>query len=152
MTHGPLLRTMPVRSIQVTSIEARRFSKATEAPPQQVRIDHNSTVTLVTKVDEEVSLIDFRYTASYGGLGLIKLEGQARFEGESDKMVAAWESSQQMPQELAGEVHTAVMRVCVPEAVFLARDLQLPPPIPLPQVQFKKQGQQAEAGHGPEIH
>jgi hypothetical protein len=43
------------------------------------------------------------------------------------------------------------MRVCVPEAVGIAKNLQLPPPIPLPQVQIQAQGKPAASGHGPEV-
>ncbi|MDX1610827.1 MAG: hypothetical protein R3185_00565 [Candidatus Thermoplasmatota archaeon] len=146
---------MPVRSIQVNAIEARRFSSDTEAKPSQVRVDHNSTVTLVQKVGDQQSVIDFRYTASYGSLGIIKLEGKARFHGpNAGELQQTWESTQQMPQDVASELHTAVMRVCVPEAVFLARDLQLPPPIPLPQVKFDKGGNagKADTSQGPEVH
>lgn len=145
---------MPIRSLQVTSIEARRFSSETEAQPSQVRVDHNSTVTLVKKVAEDQSAVDFRYTASYGSLGIIKLEGQALIQGpEADTLQARWQSEQQMPEDVAGQLHTAVMRTCVPEAVFLARDLQLPPPIPLPQVRFQGEGEQGQGGtQGPEVH
>lgn len=145
---------MPIGSIQVTSIEARRFTSDTEREPEQVRVDHNSTVTLVQKVAEDESRIDFRYTASYGSLGIIKLEGQAVVQGPSaDTLQATWESQQQMPQEIASQVHTAVMRTCVPEAVFLARDLQLPPPIPLPQIRFQEDaGQAGGSTEGPEVH
>lgn len=145
---------MPIGSIEVTSIEARRFTSNTEREPEQVRVDHNSTVTLVQKVTEDESLVDFRYTASYGSLGIIKLEGKATVQGpRADTLQATWESEQQMPQEVASQVHTAVMRTCVPEAVFLARDLQLPPPIPLPQVRFEEQQGSADASsQGPEVH
>ncbi len=145
---------MPVRSVNVTSIEARRFTGQKEASPNQVRIDHNSTVTLVQQISDEQAEVDFRYTASYGGLGIIKLEGKAHIQGDLAGLQAQWQSSNQMPEEVASEVHTAVMRTCVPEAVFLARDLNLPPPIPLPQIKFNQQsgGSQAEGHGGPEVH
>lgn len=145
---------MPIGSIQVTSIEARRFTSETEREPEQVRVDHNSTVTLVQQVADDESLVDFRYTASYGSLGIIKLEGKASVQGpQAGTLQATWESQQQMPQDVASQVHTAVMRTCVPEAVCLARDLQLPPPIPLPQVRFEdQQGQADPSSQGPEVH
>lgn len=145
---------MPVQSVNVTSIEARRFSGSQEDNPQQVRIDHNSTVTMVQKISQDTADVDFRYTASYGGLGIIKLEGKARYEGDADGLEATWQSSNEMPQEIASEIHTAVMRLCVPEAVQLAQDLQLPPPIPLPEIQFGEgQGPgEGEQEGGPEVH
>ena len=40
----------------------------------------------------------------------------------------------QLPNDVANEIHTTIMTVCIPEAVVIARDLRLPPPIPIPQV------------------
>jgi len=54
-----------------------------------------------------------------------------------------------MPNELASKIHTAVMYACVPEAVGIAKDLGLPPPIPLPQVRLGSNPKQAVAG--PEV-
>lgn len=143
---------MPVRSVTITSIEARRFGDGEENKPDQVRIDHNSTVTLVQRVDEESADVDFRYTASYGGLGILKLEGTARFTGDAEDLVATWQSSNQMPQDVAGDVHNAVMQTCVPQAVQLARDLKLPPPIPLPEIQFQEGEDAGEGSASPEVH
>lgn len=148
----PCLPCMTVKRIEFTSIEARRFARPTERHVQ-VRIDHNSTVTLVTEVSATEANVEFRYTASYGGLGVIKLEGVLVFEGDAKGLHGQWSASSQMPTEVASEIHTAVMRACVPEAVAVAKELQLPPPIPLPQVRFQKpeQTKSSASGHGPEV-
>jgi hypothetical protein len=143
---------MPVQAVHVTSIEARRFSGAEEDNPDQVRIDHNSTVTLVQRIGDEATEIGFRYTASYGGLGVIKLEGSTRFTGEADAIERTWQADNEMPQDVASEVHTAVMQTCVPRAVGLARDLELPPPVPIPQINFEDGQAQADEGTGREVH
>jgi hypothetical protein len=144
---------MSVQAVHVTSIEARRFSGAEESNPDQVRIDHNSTVTLVQQIGDEETEIGFRYTASYGGLGVIKLEGSARYHGDADAITSTWQAENEMPQDVASEVHTAVMRNCVPQAVGLSRDLDLPPPVPIPQINFED-GPEAEVedGSGREVH
>ncbi|MGQ0535200.1 MAG: hypothetical protein ACT4PT_03920 [Methanobacteriota archaeon] len=150
---------MPVRKIEISSIEAKRFARGAEKQ-MQVRIDHNSTVTVVQESNPQLASIEFRYTASYGAMGLIKLEGNIAFECDAYALSAQWHASNQMPAEVASEIHNAVMRVCIPEAVSLAKDLNLPPPIPLPQV--GPQGpipppkpaagtSDAGAGPGPEI-
>ena len=41
------------------------------------------------------------------------------------------------------------MHACVPEAVSIAKDLGLPPPIPLPQVRLGAQSKTGQAG--PEV-
>lgn len=142
---------MPVRTVELTSIEAKRFARLGERHGQ-LRIDHNSTVTLITALNDREANIEFRYTASYGAMGLIKVEGTIRYEGNASAIATQWAQTNHMPEEVASEIHTTVMRVCVPEAVGLSRDLQLPPPIPLPMVQFQKQDPaSARAGAGPEI-
>lgn len=144
---------MPVKSVELTSIEARRFSRPTERHAQ-IRIDHNSTVTVVRESSPAEASIEFRYTASYGGIGIIRLEGNLSFNGDAHALTEQWQQTSQMPSEIASEIHTAVMRVCVPEAVGIAKNLNLPPPIPLPQVKFDQQGAGkpvGPAGHGPEV-
>lgn len=145
---------MPVQAVHVTSIEARRFSGAEESNPNQVRIDHNSTVTLVQRIGDDQTEIGFRYTASYGGLGVIKLEGTAHYEGQADDIEQTWQTDSEMPQDVASQVHTAVMQTCVPQAVGLSRDLDLPPPVPIPQINFEAEGDEAQAGGGSgrEVH
>ena len=140
---------MKIRGIQLKSIEARRYLNRNERP-KQVRIDHNSTVSQISVTDENVADVDFQYTSSYGPVGMIKLEGSLIYENEDAKKLAdEWKTTRKMPNQTASQIHTAIMHACVPEAVGLAKDLGLPPPIPLPQV---KLGDTPKKGHvGPEV-
>ena len=140
---------MRIRNIQLKSIEARRYINRSERP-KQVRIDHNSTVSNIAVVKDNNASIDFQYTASYGPVGMIKLEGSLLYEGDDAKKVSSeWKKTRKMPNQLASHIHTAVMQACVPEAVSIAKDLGLPPPIPLPQVKLGATPKKGEAG--PEV-
>jgi hypothetical protein len=140
---------MKLRNIQLKSIEARRYINRNERP-KQVRIDHNSTVTLISDIKDKEAQIDFQYTASYGPVGMIKLEGSLIYEGDDAKKVTSeWNKTRKMPNQIASHLHTAVMHACVPEAVGIAKDLGLPPPIPLPQVRLGDSTKKAQAG--PEV-
>lgn len=147
---------MPVKFVELLAIEGKRYARS---PQQlgQVRIDHNSTVTVVKDGPPSTASVEFRYTASYGAVGIITIEGNLLWEGtpafDAPKLVEAWRASAQMPPDIASEIHTVVMRVCLPEAVGIAKNLQLPPPIPLPQVKFQdpKATAQAKPVHGPEV-
>ena len=140
---------MRIRNIQLKSIEARRYINRSERP-KQVRIDHNSTVSNIAVVKDNNASIDFQYTASYGPVGIIKLEGSLLYEGDDAKKVSSeWKKTRKMPNQIAGHIHTAVMHACVPEAVSIAKDLGLPPPIPLPQVRLGATPKKGEAG--PEV-
>ena len=107
----------------------------------------NAITQAITEINDSEANIDFRYTANYGGLGLIKIEGTILFEGDAPALAQQWGSSNNMPNDVASEIHTAIMRVCVPEAMLISRDIKLPPPFPLPQVNIqKKDKRQASSG------
>jgi len=140
---------MKIRNMQLKSIEARRYSDRKERP-KKVRIDHNSTFTRISHMKEDTATVDFQYTASYGPVGLVKLEGSLIFEyKDAEKISEDWNETRKMPNELASRLHTAVMHACVPEAVGIAKDIGLPPPIPLPQVKLGDTPKKGTAG--PEV-
>ena len=140
---------MKTKSIELKSIEARRYINRSDRP-RQVRIDHNSSVTNIGKMAENQATVEFQYTASFGPVGVIKIEGSFIFEDEkSQKLFEEWKKTRKMPNPIASQIHTAIMHACVPEAVIVAKDISLPPPIPLPQVRLgadPKKGQ-----FGPEV-
>ncbi|MFH1101280.1 MAG: hypothetical protein V1726_04515 [Methanobacteriota archaeon] len=139
-----MIKTMKIKNIQLKSIEARRYTDLNEKP-RQIRIDHNSTITHVSYTNGDVATIEFQYTASYGPIGMIKIDGVLLYEYNDVKNLAEkWNETHKMPDQVASQLHTAVMHTCVPEAVGIAKDLGLPPPIPLPQVHLgtdQKKGQ-----------
>jgi len=140
---------MKIRNINLKAIEARRYLKPNERP-KQVRIDHNSSFTRVSYEKDKLGTIEFQYTASYGSVGMIKIEGSLMIEHEDvKKIVDDWNDSKKMPNQVASHVHTAIMHACVPQAVGIAKDLTLPPPIPLPQVKLGQKPSKAESG--PEV-
>lgn len=141
---------MQIKNINIKSIEARRYVKP-DKRPKKIRIDHNSSISRFSAENDTNAEVEFQYTASYGSTGLIRLEGTLAYQGEKAKeMAEQWNDSNKLPDELASRIHTAIMHSCVPQAVTIAKDLMLPPPIPLPQVKLgekKKQG----SYQGPEI-
>lgn len=143
---------MTIKAVELLAIDAKRYARTIQQMGQ-VRIDHNSTVSVVKDAGPTTASIEFRYTASYGAVGIITIEGALLWEGtpafDARKLADNWKASAQMPPEVASEIHTAVMRVCLPEAVGIAKNLQLPPPIPLPTVQFQQPGQ-AKPGEKPQ--
>ena len=140
---------MKIKNVQLKSIEARRYADRNQKP-KQIRIDHNSQVTQMQSQPNNSATIEFQYTASYGAVGMIKIEGSLVYENEDAKKITKeWLDTRKMPNQVASHIHTAVMHACVPEAVGIAKDLGLPPPIPLPQVRL---GTQPTKGHiGPEV-
>jgi len=104
------------------------------------------------KLQNDQARIDFQYTASYGAVGMIKIEGSLVYQGTDANTIAdKWNDSRKMPNQIASGIHTAIMHACVPQAVGIAKDLRLPPPIPLPQVRLGDSAKKGKAQAGPEV-
>ncbi len=140
---------MKIKAIKLKVIEARRYVDPDEKP-KQIRIDHNSQISQIQNSSDHVTNIDFSYTASYGPIGIIKIEGVMVCDyDDAKKLTQEWFETRKIPDALASTIHTAVMHTCVPEAVGIAKDLGLPPPIPLPQVRLGANPKQGQIG--PEV-
>lgn len=126
---------MPVKHFELLGIEGKRFYKMGEKPTN-VRIDHNSSITLIIEQSKREAALDFRFTANYQGLGIISIEGRIVYEGDAREIVNQWKTQRKMPDKVATEIHQAIMSNCIPEAVVIARDIRLPPPVPLPPIRF----------------
>ncbi len=145
---------MTIRSFDLTNLDAKRLTKI-GAGWGNLRVDHNSTVTLITETGATSAQLDFRFTATYRGesavIGVITIEGQIAWEGDAKALVKGFSVGGQMPQEVAQEIHTVIMTSCIPESVLLARDLRLPPPIPIPAVQVPAPAPLGKRGRSPEV-
>jgi hypothetical protein len=142
---------MLIKVIKLKSIEARRYVEPDDKP-RQIRIDHNSQISQVLNNAEKQLLIEFQYTSSYGPIGMIKLEGTILAEdAEAKQLAKEWLDTRKLPDQVASTIHTAVMHTCVPEAVGIAKDLGLPPPIPLPQVRLGADPKKGQSQSGVEV-
>src|SRR3989442_3400296 len=95
---------MPIKSFDLATIDGRRLARVGQRM-QNVRIDHTSTVTLITESSEREATVDFRFTANYRAVeevvGVIRIEGSLVYEGKGRKVARQWSSSGQMPNEVA---------------------------------------------------
>jgi hypothetical protein len=137
---------MTIQNLELTSVEGKRFIKRDE-PIHQININSNSSITLVNQIDDGQAEVEFRYTVNYIGVGFIKIEGRLVFRGDAPTLAADWSAKRNMPDNIAQELHTAIMGFCIPETVVLARDLNLTLPIPLPKIDLKK----AKGGKGDQV-
>ena len=145
---------MAVKTFEFSSVDGRRFVKPTDRWVN-LRVDHNSTVTLISELGDRQASVDFRFTANYHAseavVGLIQIEGNLLWEGDARALAKSWSVGGQMPPEVAQEIHTVIMSNCIPEAVILARELRLPPPVPIPQVNVPQPAAKPAKGRSPEI-
>lgn len=124
---------MPIKKFELKAIDAERYSGKDEKKGN-IKINHNSSVTKIEKIDNNTNHVEFRFTANYSGMGIIKIEGALRFLGEYPNLATEWRNENTMPNEVAKEIHSTVIKNCIPQSVIIAKDLKLPPPIPLPKV------------------
>src|SRR2546426_10338565 len=127
---------MPIKTFEFSSVDGRRFVKPTDRW-LNLRVDHNSTVTLISELGDRQASVDFRFTANYHAseavVGLIQIERNLLWEGDARALVKRWSAGGQMPPHVAQEIHTVIMSKRIPEALNPPPEPRLPPPLPIPQ-------------------
>jgi hypothetical protein len=141
---------MNIVGYEASTVEAKRFSRPGEQVAN-IRIDHNSTITQITKASDQTASVEFRFTINYAGMGYIKVEGSLLLRGEVDALISEWKATGSMPNDAANLVHNAIVSNCIPSALLIARDIRLPPPFPLPRINIQKQAPTPARPPGPEF-
>ena len=148
---------MGIVKIQLKAIEARRH----EEPSRQKRIEikHNTTMLSVKENDDDAVDVEFRYSVSYGALGIVNLEGKVIYDckkesGLATQIINNWRENNKLPQEIAEKVHNAILAHGTFEIINLSKKINLPPPvkIEIPQIKINKGGSSAKTNiPGPEV-
>ena len=138
-----------IKQFQIDSIEAKRFVKANQMP-KQVRIDNNSSVININKVDENEVEVSFRFSANYTSIGIISMEGTILFDGNVDEIMSLWRDKRKMPDDMGNQVQSAILNNCLIEAWLIARELKMPPPIP-PPIKMAQSSKKKDKNFGVEI-
>ena len=94
---------MPAKGFQIIGIEAKRHRKS--GPQKQVRIDHNTNIVSVRKVNDKELIVEARYTVSYGLLGIVQLDCEVTYiEEKNDSIERAderWQKEHKLPDNIA---------------------------------------------------
>ena len=128
---------MPIKNLGLPLIEGRRFARRDEQI-RQLNIDISTSITPINQTAEDEAQVRFRHQVSYRSVGVINIEGELTFVGDAAALMADWQENKNMPEETARELHQAIMNVCIPESVIIARDLNLTMPIPPINLNLKK--------------
>ena len=118
-------------------------------PKGKISVNHNISVTDVDSVDlflgtakQLVLKVDFKFTADYAPkIAMIEIDGSLTYFDKPEKVkecVQKWKKDKKMPDEVLNEVLNQIVTKSNVEALFLAREVNLPPPIALPKVQVKQ--------------
>ncbi|MBU4201793.1 MAG: hypothetical protein L6243_05610 [Candidatus Altiarchaeales archaeon] len=131
--------------LRYRNLEVKRFGESSGS----VNINNNSTLTSVERVEDKVS-VNFVFSTNYDpGIGVIRIEGNLSFSDTEENMNRAmdeWKKSggKNLPVDLAEKVHNTILSNCVVQATLLSKEVQLPPPIPMPNVSIGKKEDRTE--------
>ena len=98
---------MTIKRTELMNIDAKRLGPMSNN--MKIRIDVNSNVSQIFLTEEDEARIDFRFMASYTGIGNISIEGRITFTGGAKELYENWTESGNMPEKSAQEIHGTIM-------------------------------------------
>ena len=135
---------MPVVGLAFNKITIEKFG------PVKGKISVNNNVVLkdIEKTDLSIGAgkqgalkFHFEFTANYEPkLANITIIGFLTFFEKPEQVkviVDGWKKDKKIPKDVMSSVLNTVLSRCNVEAIILAREVNLPPPIPLPKVTVK---------------
>jgi hypothetical protein len=132
-------------NVVVSSISAERFQDFRKPFPQ-IQINTNINLTQMERKPDNSLEVPFVLTISYNpSVAQINLKGLAFVIGdkaEIDKVFKDYEDKKPPP----AVVLQSVSNVALTESVLISKTLNIPPPIPLPQVGENKQAMSKPSG------
>ncbi|MBS3148573.1 hypothetical protein J4219_06815 [Candidatus Woesearchaeota archaeon] len=114
----------------------------------KVQVNNNVAIKDVVKTELAVGptkqtaiKFQFEFTAKYEPkLGDMVMNGFLTFFDKPEKVTEildSWKKDKKIPKDIMSSVLNTVLSRCNVEALIFAREVNLPPPIPLPKVQIK---------------
>ncbi len=114
-------------------------------PSGKIDIDNNAFITDVQESDFPIGkqkqkgiTFIFEFTSKYKPeIGELLFTGEVLYLGEpkaNEEILKAWKKNKSMSKDIMAEVMDTVLIRCNIEALILSRDINLPPPVPLPKV------------------
>jgi len=124
-----------IKSFDIESVEAKRFINEYSLP--NMRISNKSMITNIVEKEESIG-IDFVFIVEYNpNLASIKIEGSLIYSGEDSKDIfASWKDKKN--DKRIQKIQMSIVQRCLIESVILAKEINVVPPIPLPNMQEKK--------------
>ncbi len=124
-----------IKDLEISSIDGKRFAPL-DTRPQEIRIDQNLSILDVRR-ESEFYRIFYKFISTFSTLGNITIEGSILYSG-ADDIELRWKKDKNLPDSAAAEIQGAIFTSSIVETIMIARDLRLPPPIPMPNIQKKK--------------
>lgn len=137
---------MTIVGFSFTSFDAQKKSQG----KGKINIANNVTISEVESADlflgsnkQDGLRFNFIFTSKYDpDVGNISIKGNVLYLEDADKIkkiLADWKKDKKIPQDATEEVLNNVLSKCNIQALILSKDLNMPPPIPLPKVNVQKE-------------
>lgn len=129
----------------IRGIEARRFLREGENSTG-VGISNNSSVINMEKKGGELA-IDFVFSSTYSPtIASIKIDGTLFYQGDDvEEIYEDWKNKRTIKRT---QIQNTIIEKGLMEAVILAKELDVVPPIPLPRIREEEKKLQEEFYYG----
>jgi hypothetical protein len=135
---------MPVVGLQFNKIVIEKFNPV----KGKVQVNNNVMIKDVEKIELNVGSSKqsslkflFEFTANYEPkIANMTMNGHLTFFEKPEKvkeLADAWKKDKKLPKEVMSSVLNTVLSRCNVEPLIFSREVNLPPPIPLPKVEVK---------------
>lgn len=136
---------MTVVGLQINKIIAEKTSPASG----KVSVNNNVAVKDVEKTNlafgtakQDALKFTFEFKAAYEPkIATITLEGTVTYFDKPDAIdtiFKSWKKDKKVPSEVMTPILNSILTKCNVEALLLSREINLPPPIPLPRVKVNE--------------
>ncbi len=103
-----------------------------------IRISNISEAKLITAKGDKALEIEFEFTSKYEpNLAQLIIVGKAVYvnkEKNAKEILKGWEKDKKVPEEYLEEILSGLLMRANVEAVLLSKEINIPPPIPMPRV------------------
>jgi len=118
--------------------EQKKPSKGNIKISNNIKIEGLEKTNLIFD-DKRVALKAlFTYKVTYQpAVGSIELQGDILFLQETkqaEALIKEWNNKKALPKKLSASLITHILQKCHVQALILTKDINIPPPIPLPRV------------------
>jgi len=132
-------------NVLITNVSGERFWDI-KKPIPPIQINTNLNIVEVEKKSDEMLEVPFVLTVNYNpSIAQISLKGRAYVEGSKDeiaKVYLDYKDRKPPPPVLL----QSILNVVFAESVIISRTLNIPPPIPLPQIPPANEGEKKLSG------
>ncbi|MEM3373675.1 MAG: hypothetical protein QXE31_00490 [Candidatus Woesearchaeota archaeon] len=123
-------------------------------PSGKINVKNNVILTdikeanVISNVKQKAIEFKFAYNTIYEPeIASLSLEGALVFVGNDElvnKALETWNKEKKLVEEIIPEVYNYLLEKCSIEALILAKEMNLPPHVPLPKVSSEKQSEEVK--------